>query len=93
MIGSGQASVIYTASPLNNCSFTSSSDVTGVSSTRTISFIPSVQLKQDSVLVITLPAWFGSMANEATGSLTCTGIAVYNIVYRIVTQPIQHVLL
>jgi len=81
-IAGGTIAVNYVASPLNNCSYISSDDTTGVSSKRTISFTPSVPVFAGSVLIITLPPWFSNYpSNAAAGensgaSFTCTGISV-----------------
>jgi len=59
-IAGGTIAVNYVASPLNNCSYISSDDTTGVSSKRTISFTPSLPVIAGSALVINLPPGFSN---------------------------------
>jgi hypothetical protein len=67
---------LYSASPLNNCQWASSSAVNGASSTRTISFVPSVALIQTSYLQINLPVWSSTTPSNLAGTLTCAKISV-----------------
>lgn len=65
----------YTPSIMTACSYVSDNDTTGVNSTRTVSFSPSVELISGSTLDIVLPIWFGS-TGSALSSLACTGVQV-----------------
>lgn len=82
IIGSGLISISYNPSPLTGCSYVSSSDTTGVSSTRTISFTPTVPVYAGSTFVMTLPPWFGINSNHPVetngGTFTCVGVLVLN---------------
>lgn len=80
-------SVPYTASSLNSCQWLSSSTVNGASSSRTISFIPSVQLIQTSYLQVTIPLWFETTSNVIGSSITCGSVSVYLIIIRMLTLP------
>lgn len=80
-------SVPYTASPLNSCQWLSSSTVNGASSSRTISFIPSVQLIQTSYLQVTIPLWFQTTSNVIGSSITCGSVSVPLILWRMLTLP------
>jgi hypothetical protein len=81
-IATGLISITYTASPLTGCSYVSANDTTGVNSTKTISFLPTVTVIANSNLVVTLPPWFydfsvNSAATEfGSAYFTCTGISV-----------------
>jgi uncharacterized protein CbrC (UPF0167 family) len=81
-LAGGLITLDYVPSPLSGCSYVSANDTTGVSSTRTISFLPTVPAVANSDLYITLPPWFAdypsnSAASEFSGApFTCAGITV-----------------
>ncbi len=66
----------YTASPLNNCQWTSNSSINGDLSTRTISFIPSAPLMTSAFIQVSMPVWFSSTATSLVGTISCTGNSV-----------------
>ena len=80
IIANGFISISYNASALTGCSYVSSNDTTGVNSTRTISFTPSVPVYAGSTFVMTLPPWFDIISNNpistSGGTLMCTGGSV-----------------
>lgn len=80
-------SVPYTASPLNSCQWLSNSTVNGASSSRTISFIPSVQLIQTSYLQVTIPWWFQTTSNVIGSSIICSNVSVPLSLLRMLTLP------
>ena len=64
-LATGLITLTYTASPLSGCSYTSSNVTTGAISTRTISFLPTVEAISGSNLVVTLPAWFDDFPSNS----------------------------
>lgn len=83
-LAGGIISINYLASPLTGCSYTSSNDTTGINSTRTFSFLPSVLAIAGSNLVVTLPTWINDFSSNslafgagAGASFTCVGISVH----------------
>lgn len=67
-LASGLITLDYTASSLSGCSYTSSAVTTGTSSTRTISFLPTVAAISGSSLVVTLPPWFGDYPSNSAAA-------------------------
>lgn len=79
-------SITYTVSPLNSCQWISNSNINGATSTRTVSFIPSVQLIQTSYLQVTIPLWFNTstsaISNVVGSSITCSAVSVNILKHR-----------
>jgi hypothetical protein len=81
-VTSDTATITYSASPLRDCVWISSSDVNGAVGTRRVSFVPSVSVIENSYLSISVPFWFGSLMNLAVSSPTCTAISVFILLAR-----------
>lgn len=82
---SDTATISYSASPLRDCAWISSTDVNGAVSTRRVSFVPSVGVIANSYLSISVPFWFGSLMNLAVSSPACTAISVFIFLARMWT--------
>ena len=77
-----QTVLAFTPSTMTGCTYVGSNDTTGVNSSRTVSFTPSVEAIAGATLDITLPIWFDS-TGSALDSLACTGVQVNMYLSRI----------
>ena len=68
-----QTVLAFTPSTMTGCGYVGVNDTTGVNSSRTVSFTPSVEAIAGATLDITLPIWFDS-TGSALDSLACTGV-------------------
>ena len=77
-VANGLITYTYTASPINNCLYTSSNDTTTANSQRTIEFIPSVLAYANSEIVINFPPYFYQFTNvNSVSPFACYGITVF----------------
>lgn len=60
---------------MTSCSYASASAITGVNSTKTLSFQPIVPLIAGSSLQVSMPNWFTTFTNGPV-AYTCTGVTV-----------------
>lgn len=79
-LGTGRSTVQFWPSVMTGCSWSSASTITGVNSSKTVSFTPVVPMLAGSNLQVTLPFWFGSNTSNAgaIGGYTCSGVSVHS---------------